>query len=651
MTHIDHLRRRARWLVLVGVALAPAQAPAQSVVRQLQQAANSTQPRPSGGLPAISTNDNRRPAGRLDGKVLTLTLEARNGIWYPEGPDGIGLPVAAFAEPGKTLQNPGPLVRVPVGTEVHVTLRNTLDKPLRVHGLGASRGIGGDSVVVQPGSEHHVCFVAESAGTFFYKGQTSPKGSLLGRGGDDSQLHGAIIVDPAGTRPANDRVFVIGWWYTIDPTSPSGLGRATLVMNGLSWPHTEPLTAAQGDSLHWRVINLTELSHPMHLHGFYFRVDGVGDGRTYSSYVPDERRQAVTEVMHAGGTMAISWSPNRPGNWIFHCHLAGHISHLVALGTERGVAAPHAHGAHAAHQMAGLVLGIKVAPRGRQAPAPATYRALRLVIRSRPNVYGDKPGYAYALGGSAEEADTSPLPERSPTLVLDRNVPVAITVVNRSHEPAAVHWHGIELESFPDGVPGWSGSGNSILPAIPPGDSLTVRFTPPRAGTFMYHSHFNEFEQIASGMVGAIVVKEPGEALDPTTDRVMLFSDDGPTTNIIRGPFPAARLNGHKGPFTMDMESGRTQRLRLINIRTDYTMQVTLFDGSAPTTWRLVAKDGADLPESQATNRASRLVLAPGEIYDVEFTPHAPGDLRLEYRTVEPPVPDAKPIVVTVRVW
>ncbi|MBC7894401.1 MAG: multicopper oxidase domain-containing protein [Cytophagaceae bacterium] len=640
MTYIQHVRRSARWVVLLGAALAPVQATAQA----------GTLPSIPAGLPTISINDNRQPAGRLEHKVLTLTLEARRGVWYPEGPQGIGLPVAAFAEPGQAPQNPGPLIRVPVGTEVHITLRNTLDKPLRVQGLGAQRGTGADSLVVPPGAEQHVCFTAESAGTFFYKGQTS-KGSLLGRGGEDSQLHGAIIVDAPWTWRANERVFVMGWWYTIAPTSASGLGRATLVINGLSWPHTEPLAATQGDSLHWRVINLTELSHPMHLHGFYFGVTGVGNGRTFTSYAPDERRQAVTEVVQPGGTMAMSWSPNRAGNWIFHCHLAGHISHLVALGTERGVPAPHAHGAHASHQMAGLVLGIKVAAKGPQVAAPTTYRPMRLVIRSRPNVYGDKPGYAYVLGGSAEESDTASLPERSPTLVLDRNVPVAINVVNRSHEPAAVHWHGIELESFPDGVPGWSGSGNSVLPAIRPGDSLTVRFTPPRVGTFMYHSHFNEFEQIASGMVGAIVVKEPGEPLDATTDRVMLFSDDGPTTNVIRGPFAQARLNGHKGPYTIDVEAGRTHRLRLINIRTDYTMKVSLLDGAQPTTWRLVAKDGADLPEAQATMRPSQLVLAPGEIYDVEFTPTAPGDLRLEYLTVEPPVPGATAVVVTVRVW
>jgi FtsP/CotA-like multicopper oxidase with cupredoxin domain len=113
-----------------------------------------------------------------------------------------------------------------------------------------------------------------------------------------------------------------------------------------------------------------------------------------------------------------------------------------------------------------------------------------------------------------------------PTLVLEKDEPVAITVVNQSQMPAAVHWHGIELDSYPDGVPGWSGSGSSVLPAIAPNDSLTVRFTPPRAGTFMYHSHFDEFGQIASGLYGSIVVLDRGKRYDSDTDRAGV-GDDG----------------------------------------------------------------------------------------------------------------------------
>src|SRR5687768_2015773 len=66
----------------------------------------------------IAINDNRRPAGTLRDGVLTLRLEARMGEWRAEGEDDVARPVAAWAEEGEQAQNPGPLIRVPQGTEV-----------------------------------------------------------------------------------------------------------------------------------------------------------------------------------------------------------------------------------------------------------------------------------------------------------------------------------------------------------------------------------------------------------------------------------------------------------------------------------------------------------------------------------------------------
>jgi FtsP/CotA-like multicopper oxidase with cupredoxin domain len=589
-------------------------------------------------LPPIEINDNRLSAGTLEGNVLTVRLEAKNGAWYPEGPNGMSLPVAAFGEEGKPLQNPGPVIRIRAGMEVRAFVRNSLEKPLTLFGLPAPRGNTGDSVIVAPGEVREMRFRPMFAGTFYYAGQTG-KSRLFGRLQEDSQLNGAIIVDPPGTAPVpNARVFLISWWVAPNPESPTGLERATFVINGRSWPHTEHLDAAQGDTLRWRWINMTELDHPLHLHGFYFRVDAVGNGANWTEYARTERRRAVTEVVAPGGTMAVTWSPERPGNWVFHCHFVGHISHLVSLGTVNGApaaeSADHDHGGAAPmqHQMSGLVLGIRVAPRGTVTAGPKReYRALRLLVRSKPNVYGDRPGYAYVLGGTPAERDTSTLALPGPTLVLEKGQPVAVTIVNQSQSAAAVHWHGIELESFPDGVPGWSGSGSSILPAIAPNDSLTVRFTPPRAGTFMYHSHFDEFDQIASGLYGSIVVVEPGKQYDGNTDRVMLFSDDGPTTNVLMGPFPRALLNGQAQPEPLELRAGVTYRFRLINIRTDYPASVTILDEGQPAQWRVVAKDGADLPSSQIKAGPATITFSAGEIYDVEFTPQVGQALALHF--------------------
>ncbi|HET9984967.1 MAG TPA: multicopper oxidase domain-containing protein [Longimicrobiales bacterium] len=601
----------------------------------------------------IGPNDNREAGGRLRGGVLTVRLEARSGVWYPEGPNGFPVPVAAWGEEGQPLRNPGPLLRVPAGTEIRAMVRNSLDRPLAVYGLDEKRDMSGPGVTLAPGQARVFRFRAAAPGTYFYAGKTDTV-PVFGRAEFDSQLNGAIVVDPpAPARPPADRIFVISIWGTLDPASPTGLGRTTMAINGLSWPHTERIQATQGDSLHWRVINASFLPHPMHLHGFYFRVDREGTWAHDSAFTREQRRMAVTEIVDPGHTMAITWSPSRPGNWIFHCHFAGHLSPLVALDTDHGVPGTEAmhmrHGSDAPHQMAGLVLGIHVAPNGTLAKAAPTYRPLRLLVRSKPNVYGDHVGYSYVLGGTPEEARPEAFVVPGPLLVLRKGEPVAVTIVNQSHEAAAVHWHGIELESYPDGVPGWSGWEKSILPAIPPHDSLTVHFTPPRAGTFMYHSHYNEMQQISSGLYGPIVVLEPGQRFDPETDRILVFSEGGPTTNVVSGPFAPLVLNGSATPAPLELRAGTTYRLRLIDIQSDVGNQLDLLDGDKPVKWRLLAKDGRDVPAAQATLRPASLRSAPGEIYDFELTPKAAGELSLQFGVDFPGGPPPTRVPVHVR--
>lgn len=590
----------------------------------------------------VQANDNRRPAGLLRNGVLTVRLEARNGFWEPGDSHGSRLPVAAFAETGRPLTTPGPLLRVPVGTEVRATIRNRLEAPMWLHGMGATRGVAGDSVLIEPGATREVRFRATAAGLFYYAARLTPR-PLIARNTMDSQLNGVIVVDPAGAPPPPDRIYVISSWFTIDTTSVSGLGpNPTLAMNGKHWPHTQRIDATQGDTLRFRLVNLTPLEHPMHLHGFYFRLDARGDGARDTVYAPEARRLAVTEPVFPLQTMSITWSPERSGNWIFHCHFPSHIATFAQLHSDRRmpVRPTVALASHSAHpggesrmtdHMSGLVIGIRVRPRGPAAVSTGTPRNIRLIVRSRAKVYGEYVGYSYVLGGSPAEAVPDSLPIPGPTLVLTKGEPVAVTIVNTSHDEAAVHWHGIELESFPDGVPGWSGSGNTTLPMIAPGDSLTVRFTPPRAGTFMYHSHSNEFQQIASGLYGAIIVVDRGTMPDPARDKVLLFSDGGPTVFLL-GNYPPTLVNGKRDADSITLQADVPTRLRLINIRTDFILDLALLDGDRLAKWRLVAKDGAALPATQLRDGEAKLMISPGEIYDVLVTARAGSALTFTHQ-------------------
>jgi FtsP/CotA-like multicopper oxidase with cupredoxin domain len=635
-----------RWIPIVLLALSPWPSP------RSHAGAEPDRQRPrEPKLEAIAANDNRHPAGRLEGGVLTLALEVRAGLLRPEEDSGPGIAALAFAEAGGPLQVPGPLIRVPRGTDVRISLRNLTDSALTVYGL-ASRPLPGDSGVdLQAHESRAVRFRATTPGTFYY--WAAFKGvALADREWLDSQLSGALVIDAAGAS-IEDRIFMIGLWS--HPLEDSlGIARPPeehMVINGKAWPHTERLTYPRGRPVRWRVINPTISSHPMHLHGFFFHVDSRGDGASERVFRGDERPFEVTELMSPGATLAMSWVPARDGNWVFHCHFPFHVSHHMALPRDSTAAtgAP-AHGP-VPHSMGGLVMGIHVVPGTTAAPTQSAHRPpreIRLLAQSAPRRFGSLAGMGYVRQeGSAEPArDSIDVP--GPTLVLRRGEPVRITVVNHLSEPTSVHWHGIELESFPDGVPGWSGTPARIMPPIQPGDSFAAEFVPPRAGTYIYHTHANEQLQMGSGLYGALLVVDSASPYDTATDKVILVGGAGPADSLPQFSFQSPGLvNGSGNPPPLDLELGRTYRFRLININPDWRVIFSLTSDSALARWRPVAKDGAALPPSQRQAQPAWLLTGPGETADFEYTPRVRGDLRLEVKTLLPGW--IVPVVVRVR--
>jgi FtsP/CotA-like multicopper oxidase with cupredoxin domain len=576
----------------------------------------------------IASNPNRLPAGRLRHGVLTLRLEVRAGMLRPQADDGPGVLVQAFAESGKPLQVPGPLVRVVQGTVVDASIHNTLsDSTLVLHGLHTRPGAPDDTLQVAPGATRDVRFTAGTPGTYYYWGTTTGTPMEDDRW-VDSQLSGAFIIDPAGLQPRrSERIFVIGMGLQPSDTLTGAPQREFMVINGKSWPETERLDYAVGDTVQWRWVNATASSHPMHLHGFYYEVDSRGSWAADTIYPPEMRRQVVTELMPPGGTMTARWVAARAGNWVFHCHFAFHISNGLFMAPHPTATDGHGVG----HSMAGLVLGIRVQPRGRAGVPAAPTRepqTLRLVVRPARAAADSAHLMSYALeaddgaAASAAAADSGLVP--GPLLTLERGRPARITVVNRLNEPTAVHWHGIELESYPDGVPGWSGTPGHVFQSVAPGDSFTAEFTPPRAGSFMYHAHSDEMIQILGGLYGPLVVVAPGETFDTATNRLVMVG------SLARHDSLHAVVNGRLDPAPIELRAGRTYRFRLFNIGDARTAFALRRPDSSIVAWRAVAKDGAELPPAQAVVQREPTMTGPGEILDFELSTGAPGDLVLD---------------------
>ena len=577
----------------------------------------------------VVANDNTRAAGTLHGDTLTLRLRAAAGTWRPEGEGKPALRIEALGEAGAALSAPAPLIRVVEGTTIDASIRNELASPLRVHGLCARDEAACAPLEVPPGGRASVRFPSGRAGTYHYWATS------MGAPVPFREMAGAIVVDPAGARPEPDRIFVITEWtnltppqlraiMTADDSSARFLAsnpRFTFVVNGLSWPATERLTYREGDPVRWRVINLSSQIHPMHLHGFYFTVTHTGDGQRDDAVAGGEGRRVVTQVLPSGGTMTMRWVPERAGNWLFHCHVMHHVSperRLIEEDAETSACTHGSHGGHEGHEtgdaslgMAGMVLGITVLPRDTTAqPEP------------------DPPSWTPRTVTMPIERGAMLAP-----LVLHRGESTEITLVNRLDEPTSMHWHGIELDSYYDGVHGWSGAGRQVAPMIAPGGSFTVKIAPPHTGTFIYHTHLHDYRQLTSGLYGPLVVLEPGETFDPTVDHVVILGrrDASPADGILKFAASAVINGEHEPSWTWAAKT--RHRVRLINITPDDIWSVQLVGADGPVTWRPLTKDGAPVPECEAAPGPARATIAVGETYDFEVeAPAGRRTLWLEVR-------------------
>ena len=595
-------------------------------------------PRPLANAPIGQVNNNLRSAGTISGKTLTLALDIVEAGFQPEGEHDPVVRALAFAEPGKAPQIPGPMLRAPVGTTVRLTLRNRSDSAVMLGGLRRSLPASRDTVHIAAGATREITFRLDRVGNFFYWAALKGLSSFEDRDWLDSQLTGAFIVDSAGAPPvtAQERVWLITEWF--HPLPKTRTFESALVFNGKAWPYNQRLTFTQGDSVHFRVINAAAVEHPLHLHGFYFRVVRHGGARADTVVPPSLQPLQNMRVITIGGSLSLSFVPTTPGNWVFHCHFAGHVGEIVSLhgspdtymvASAEGDHAMPAHDAPGGHTMRGLVIGMHITPApGYKEPVVTNRRTINLLIQKRPNgLVGGQTAYGFVLqtGAEAPARDSVRIP--GPVLELKRGQPVRIVVKNNLDEPSGVHWHGLEIESFPDGVAGFSGIGDRIMPPIPPGQSFAAEFTPPRSGTFPYHSHLHEMRQIGSGMYGAIIVSDAPR--DTTRDHLIVAGGGGLPVFYKQAP-SFLLVNGRVSPRPLRMTAGVANRIRIVSIHADEILNFRFGTETEVARWKPLAQDGAELPLALRAAKPAVVAMGPGETADFTYMPTHPGNMLLE---------------------
>ncbi|MGI9037469.1 MAG: multicopper oxidase domain-containing protein [Gemmatimonadota bacterium] len=593
----------------------------------------------SAALPRAEPNDHRQTAGRMVDGELHVELEAVEAAWYPRGDDGPRIVTPAFAEVGQPPLVPGPLLRPTVGTPVRVTVRNTLADTVEVVGLVDRATLRVERpedaspedpdflfaapLVVAPGETAEARFTPTAPVTSFYTGRVL-RAEPFPFPAKDGSFAGALVVDGPEGPPPGERLLAIHVWGS--PEEPSTLATSfKFMINGLSWPHTERLRYDVGEDVRWRILNMSGIAHPMHLHGFYFRVDGRGDTQRDTAYA--EPPSAVTDLMPELSSLRLTWTPERPGNWLFHCHLIRHMGagqRFAVEGARRPMDMDAASDPMVMDGMAGLVLGVQV---DGEAPDDAPpVRTLHLWTAATPGVFGEYPALSFVVTDGDEPPRDTLRAVGSP-LVLRQGEPTEIVVHNRYEFPVSVHWHGLEVRSLYDGVAHWSGQPGSTRPPVPARGTARVLITPPRAGTFMYHVHGELGHELSQGLHGAFLVLPEDASWDRARDRVFVLSARGAGLDA-----PPA-INGALAPPPERFAPGEPVRVRFAHISADARKHVRLLRDGEPVAWRPVAKDGADLPASARAPVPARVTLGVGETLDVAWTPEHEGVYVLEVET------------------
>ena len=128
---------------------------------------------------------------------------------------------------------------------------------------------------------------------------------------------------------------------TID-TEPGRNGSEVVMgINGVPYWNSKPLLASIGQTHVWTVVNDTAFAHPFHLHGYFFQV--LDDTR-----IP-EWKDTIDVPADSSVRIAVRFD-ERPGVWMYHCHILDHadsgmMGHIF-VGADADAAPPEIHAMH-----------------------------------------------------------------------------------------------------------------------------------------------------------------------------------------------------------------------------------------------------------------------------------------------------------------
>ena len=223
----------------------------------------------------------------------------------------------------------GPTIEAAEGDRVRIYVTNNLptSSSIHWHGILLPNGMDGVGGLTQksigPGETFRYEFTLRQHGTHMYHSHHDEMTQMaLG-------TMGLFVIHPRRPkeqRPDRDFAFLTSEWRLDTGTSRPNPNEMTdfniFTFNAKVFPGTEPMVAKLGDRVRVRLVNLSAMSHhPIHLHGYQFKVTETDGGQ-----IPESAQPVETTVLTAvGQSRTFDFIADEPGDWPMHCHMTHHV--------------------------------------------------------------------------------------------------------------------------------------------------------------------------------------------------------------------------------------------------------------------------------------------------------------------------------------
>jgi manganese oxidase len=222
----------------------------------------------------------------------------------------------------------GPTIEAVEGDRLRIYVTNRLpeDTSIHWHGLLVPSGMDGVAGLsqknIEPGETYKYEFQLGQHGTYMYHSH-SDEMTQMGLG-----MMGMFVIhprNPAGPNVDRDFALMLSEWRidvgTMRPNPIEMTDFNVLTFNARVFPGTAPLVAKYGERVRIRFGNLSAMEHhPIHLHGFHWKVIETDGGP-----IPESAQWPETTVLVAvGQTRTVEFIADNPGDWAMHCHMSHH---------------------------------------------------------------------------------------------------------------------------------------------------------------------------------------------------------------------------------------------------------------------------------------------------------------------------------------